>query len=71
MLLRLGCKKFVLEVQMQLPQFSYTWSMKIDYLYKIVLYRIEIFELFMGLNTWVELTPPRPGQLVHGEGVKT
>ena len=23
----------------------------------------EIFELFMGLKSWVELTPPRPGQL--------
>ena len=30
----------------------------------------EIFKLFMVLKTWVELTPPRPGQL-EGEGGKS
>ena len=29
----------------------------------------EIFELFMGPKSCVELTPPRPGQLRGGSGV--
>ena len=32
---------------------------------------VEIFELFMGLKTWVELTLPQPGQRGGGRGVKT
>ena len=30
--------------------------------------RGEIFELFLGPKSWVELTPPRPGQLGRYSG---